>query len=337
MKKILKYLVILCVLPVSPFALSGRNRVKISWLRGSDPSVVKARIFWNNYSDSVEVDIPPKINIISYTIEDLPENTYSFFIHTYDEDGNISVPVEVIGTSFGEGYQSGLLNRSISVCRISPDRVTTIEWGTVDTLSVFATEVRYTDTVDVEKTKLSLSQESTLSLSDLKPGSEFLYRTIFVPDSAAIDTFYTDYVSYGKYFLDKSSWKVVGFSTQHSGAANLATNAIDGKTDTRWHTNANTSVYPHFITIDMGSEWTLTGFDVYRMKGDDRACDTFQLLISNDNVTWDDIGIFDFNRFLDDVQYYEIPSQPVGRYFKFVGLSGPQKYMVIGEINAYGK
>src|SRR5688500_3937436 len=57
----------------SPMVHVGRNRVKISWLRGTDPTVTKARIFWNNYSDSVEVTIPPTGNIISKVIEGLPE------------------------------------------------------------------------------------------------------------------------------------------------------------------------------------------------------------------------------------------------------------------------
>jgi hypothetical protein len=39
--------------PTSPKAYSGLNRIKIAWLRGADPSVVKAKIFWNNFADSL--------------------------------------------------------------------------------------------------------------------------------------------------------------------------------------------------------------------------------------------------------------------------------------------
>jgi hypothetical protein len=322
--------------PVSTIALSGRNRVKIAWLRGSDPSVVKARIFWNNYTDSVEVDIPAGENAISYILEDLPENTYSFFIRTYDTAGHVSVPVEVIGTAYGEHYQASLVDRPINLCSISEQRAITIEWGTVDTTSVYATEVRYTDTAGKEQVRRTLSKEATLVLPDIKQGTAFKYRTVYVPDSAAIDTFYTGFVAYDKYFLGKSKWKVIAFSSAHSGTANVPANAIDGNAGTRWHTDANTSVYPHFITVDMNFEWNITGFEIFRMTDDDRACDTFQLLVSTDNVTWVDLGVFNFNRLTNDGQFYEIPSHPLARYFKFVGLTGPQKYMVTGEISAYG-
>src|SRR3546814_11344104 len=43
----------------SPELLPGRNRVLITWPQSLDPSVSKARIFWNTYSDSLEVAISP--------------------------------------------------------------------------------------------------------------------------------------------------------------------------------------------------------------------------------------------------------------------------------------
>ena len=58
---------------VNPMVNSGYQRIKISWLRGADPSVTKARIFWNNYNDSIEVIIPPVGDTISVIINDLPE------------------------------------------------------------------------------------------------------------------------------------------------------------------------------------------------------------------------------------------------------------------------
>ncbi len=320
----------------SPQVYPGHNRVKISWFRGSDPSVVKARIFWNNYTDSVEVDVPTGKDTISCILEDLPENTYSFFIRTYDKAGNISIPVEVLGTVYGEQYQASILNRSIELCSISETAVT-VEWGAADTTSVYATEVKYTDNAGEEKVLYTPGNESVLTIPDMKKGTTFRYRTIYVPDYVSIDTFYTSFTENTKYFLDKSNWRVIAFSSQHNSTeANRVTNIIDGKPGTRWHTNASTSYYPHFVTVDMGFEWIITGFEIFRMKDDDRACDTFQLFTSTDNATWVDLGVFDFNRLINDGQFYEIQSHPQARYFKFVGLTGPQKYMVMGEISAYG-
>jgi hypothetical protein len=49
-----------------------------------------------------------------------------------------------------------------------------------------------------------------------------------------------------------------------------------------------------------------------------------------------DAGIFNFARMNDAGQYYAVTARPKARYFKFVGLSGPEKFMVMGEINVYG-
>lgn len=319
---------------LNPVVYAGNNRVKISWLRGSDPNVVKARIYWNNYTDSVDVDVPAGEDTISCIIGNLPENTYSFFIRTYDVKGNISIPAEARGTSYGEKYQAGILNRAINNAIITGTTVK-IEWGTIDTLSAYITEVRYTNAAGEIKTLRAMSNHDVSIISDIQKGTTFLYRTLYVPNRLAIDTFYTGFLENKEYLLNKSGWRVAGFSTQHSGAANLASNVIDGNPATRWHTHATASTFPHFVTVDMGAEWTMTAFEIYRTTNDDRAFDTFQLFASMDNLNWVDLGVFNFNRFINDGQYYAVPPTS-GRYFKFVGLTGPNKFMVTGEINAYG-
>lgn len=322
----------------SPQLYAGRNRVKITWLRGTDPTVTKARVFWNNFTDSVEVPIPASGNTISVTIDPLPEKNYGFVIKTYDEQGNTSVPVELLGASFGEKYQSRLLSRPLDAAiRNNQDQVT-LHWGAADISGgAYATAVTYTDPAGNQKVQRVPVAEASTILPAVKPGTPIQYKTIFLPAPLSIDTFYTASQEQQNYLFDKTDWTVTAFSTQHPGAANLATNAIDGKTDTRWHTIASGAPkYPHFITLDMKTEKTITGFELFRMKADDRACDRFQLLVSKDNATWEDLGTFDFNRLSDAGQFYEISSHPQARYLKLVGLSGPQKYMVTGEINVYG-
>src|SRR3546814_679893 len=102
----------------SPELLPGRNRVLITWPQSLDPSVSKARIFWNTYSDSLEVAISPSDKIVSVIIDNLPEKSYAFTIKTYDEEGNASVPVELIGKTFGEDRKS-TTSKLQSLMRIS--------------------------------------------------------------------------------------------------------------------------------------------------------------------------------------------------------------------------
>lgn len=322
-----------------PAVYAGNHRIKISWLRGSDPNVVKARVFWNNGNDSVEVAIPPVGDVISVTLNNLEERTYSFVVKTYDSNGNSSIPVELFGGSYGEKFQAGIqsLNRPVRSTTLLGDGSFVIDWGTANKSGgAYATEVKYTDKTDNKKIKQVPVDEEKSILNGIKPGTTFEYRTLYLPDTLSIDTFYTDIETIKQFLFDKVTWSVVSFSSQHNTAAeNVATNFIDGNPGTRWHCKTDQK-YPHFIVVDMKSEKTVTGFELFRMTGDDRACDKFQLLLSPDNVTWTDLGTFDFNRLKDDGQFYNIASRPKGRYIKFVGVAGVSPYMVSGEMNVYG-
>lgn len=319
-----------------PIVYAGQNRVKISWLRGADPNVASAKIFWNNYADSAAVTIPPTGDTIFYTINNLPEKSYSFIIKTYDSKGNVSVPVELFGASYGDFYQSSLLVRPVIAGVLYPDSIA-IKWGGADISNgAYAMQVKYTAISGKEQVKSFPVSNVTSVITDMKPGTLYQYRTVYLPDSLSIDTFYTDYSTSKPFLFSPGSWKIIDFSSQHPGDENRVTNMIDGNPNTRWHAWVGNSQYPHFFTVDMGRQSMITSFMLYRKTGDDRACDTFKMQVSTDNVTWTDVGTFNFNRLIDDGQSYEIPTHPQARYFKFIGLSGPQSYIVLGDISAYG-
>lgn len=327
--------------PTSPKAYSGFNRIKITWLRGADPSVVKAKIFWNNFADSLAVDIQPAMDTISAMIDHLDEKNYTFVIRTYDGKGNSSIPVEVVGGSYGVKYQAQLLTRPVNSTLIDARGKLTINWGGADVSNgAYASEVKYTDVSGNVKTKVFPVDLKTSEILDLKPNTGYQFRTIFRPDSLSIDNFYTSYADGGLFAFDKKDWKIIDYSTQHSPGDNAVINFIDGNDATRWHTCAGCSSYPHFATIDMGVERTITQFGVWRTTfetgGDDRGPDKFDFLTSTDNITWVKQGSFNFNRLINGEQRYFTPNSPRARYFKFVGTSGPQSYMVIGEISTYG-
>src|SRR5690606_12983786 len=110
-----------------------------------------------------------------------------------------------------------------------------------------------------------VSEEFSL-LTTLKPGTGFEYRTVFLPDSLSLDTFYTEFEQSESFTFDKEDWDIVDFSTEHPGAANTVWNVIDGTDGTRWHShsgNGNSS-YPHHVTIDLGALRTITRFGVWR-------------------------------------------------------------------------
>ncbi|MDP4225615.1 MAG: DUF4998 domain-containing protein [Bacteroidota bacterium] len=321
----------------SVLAYAGRNRVKLSWLRGSDPNVTKARVFWNNYSDSVEVNIPSVEDTVNVIIDSLAERTYSFVIKTYDNNGNPSIPVEIIGSSYGSKYQSQILNRYLKSSRIDGLGQISIIFGAADVSSgAIVTEVKYTDNLGMSKSQYVSTTDTMVKLSDYMPGTTFQYRTLYKPKTLSIDTFYTDFSEKTYFEISKNNWNVLAFSSQDNTTTSAAKTFIDGNITTGWKTAATTSNYPHYVTVDMGIEIAVYSFKVYRKTGDANGCNTFQLLVSTDNKTWTDLGIFNFNRSIDDGQLFEISNHPRARYFKFVGLTGPQRYMTMGEIGVFG-
>ncbi|GAB3417610.1 hypothetical protein GCM10027516_11500 [Niabella aquatica] len=320
----------------------GDGRVLIQGLFRSDPKVTSCRIYWNGLKDSLEVPVTRTggTDTVKQFIQ-LPENLYNFQIYTYDALGNKSVPVYATGRSYGDAYKTSLSNRLVLSAVINANNDVTINWRNIDkTLGAFATEITYTDNSNNEQRVTTSVNTTTSLLKDCKTGAPLKYRTLYLPDTLAIDTFYTAYRSYQNFMFDKTNWKVVDFSSNHGGNDNRVENFIDGTAATRWHTLVGRT-YPHFAVVDMQGKKTITGFGLQittyeKPDGDNRAPDTFQMLVSDDNVTWSNLGTFNFNRFLNAEQLYNLGAPITARYFKFIGVTGPENNMVLGEINIYG-
>jgi len=172
---------------LNPEAYSGKNRINITWENGSDPKVVKARIFWSNDTESVEVPISPDMKIISKMIEPLEENEYTFKIRTYDADGNISNPVEINGVAYGDMYAGNLLNRPVRSA-VYYDLINGIQvrWNEPYEKEAFL-QLDYKDTEGVSRTLQVDRTESITTILDFEDGGELFLTTMYQPDSTAID------------------------------------------------------------------------------------------------------------------------------------------------------
>jgi hypothetical protein len=170
-------------------ASSGVGQVYISW-PNTTRSVTEARIYWNNRLDSVRVNISAQTDTVRQTV-DVPEGTYSFTIRTFDKNGNVSVPVEVIGRSYGDTYRSTLRNRTVSeITKEGADA--NISWLAAGEDLVF-TEVRYTDVNGEVKTIRVLPEESSVVCTSPKATAIlFEHRSLYLPPNL-IDTFYMEW------------------------------------------------------------------------------------------------------------------------------------------------
>jgi hypothetical protein len=182
----------------SVMAFSGKNRVKISGLFTSDPKIVQYKVFWNSRQDSAEIPVhrTAGVDTANVIIPDLAEGLMSFEIRTYDAEGHISIPVNTSANVFGDLYQSSLINRGIVNAEMKKDGSALITWADVSKdAGVIYMQIRYDDNAGITHDTLITSVLTGLSTSlpDFKSGNTFSYRTAYLPNTTAIDTFYTAY------------------------------------------------------------------------------------------------------------------------------------------------
>ena len=88
-------------------------------------------------------------------------------------------------------------------------------------------------------------------------------------------------------YVDKSGWKVISYDSQHGG--NEAAKAIDGNTQTFWHTEYSGSEpqCPHAIVIDMLKTYSVSGVTyTARQDGENGMVKEYEVYLSNDPSKW---------------------------------------------------
>lgn len=138
--------------------------------------------------------------------------------------------------------------------------------------------------------------------------------------------------------FDASKWKLLSFSSDE--APNLGANAIDGKTNTIWHTQwkAAKPAHPHTIIVDMNETKSIHGFNfwpaVNTTTGNPRDVN---IQLSTDGSTWQDAGTFKdlTNTFVKQPVYLSSTMQ--ARYFKIMITSstGNTHFTHPAEIGAF--
>lgn len=175
---------------------SGKRRIKISWLRGTDQKATIARIYWNNRADSLNVPITttrPQ-DTISVIINNLNEGSYSFQIFTYDNAQHSSIQVDALGVSYDVIYEKSLLNRVITDIKKGTDTAI-LTLLSVDASSL-GTKFSYTNKNGVRIDTLVDRKAQTLQLPNMNKDTAFTYITMYKPVADCLDTFYS---SAGKY------------------------------------------------------------------------------------------------------------------------------------------
>ncbi len=322
---------------------SGRNRIRIAWLRGADPNVVKAKVYWNNFQDSVVLAIPATGDTIGTIIPNLEEKQYNFVVKTYDAKGNSSVAVELLGESFGAKYEAYLVDRPVTSSELDESGKLTIVWGNANVSGgAYATEVQYTATNGLSKTKQFPIAEETSSIADYKAGTSYSCKTVYRPSVRSIDSFYTPSLTEVVTEKIKKSGLLVTTdsfaATSQLPKGGSAQFAFDDDVTTFWHTHhtpAPIPVFPHWIAVDLAKAYTITRAELICRPGVGNSFTTFIIQGSINGTTWTDYGSFTLIQ-RDAVQSFTLTSPAKMRYFRIYATAGPQTHTSLAEFSVFG-
>lgn len=175
----------------------GKNRMLVEFLKPDDPTLRKARIFWKNKQDSIDVPVDRDQDTVSVFIDSLQqEGTYSVDIHLYDEEGNVSIGESAVGRVYGNNYSSSLVSRPTNNVglKVEGDESVVIDWATASSTEAIGSILTYVTDNDSETNIFIPNDSSETQIFDLKDQdvNNLEYQTMFKPDTMAIDTFYAD-------------------------------------------------------------------------------------------------------------------------------------------------
>lgn len=200
----------------------GKNRIKLSWLLESHPEIDTVTIYWNNKAKSLKVPVRKKagIDTMEVMLTNMDEGAYVFNIIA----AKSSVTRVIKGNVYGNNYISSLKGRTIkSITTVKG--TATIDWDAFSQSGAIGIELNYTDTLGIaHKIHETLNKARTV-LEKVKNVNSLNYRTVFVPESNALDTFYTANKS-GNDAIKYSSFITKKIAERSSLISNLITDTL---------------------------------------------------------------------------------------------------------------
>jgi len=328
--------------------IAGKERILFRFWLYNSPNVETVNLYWNNDLDSLVTAVDPSTGLDSTDIvlPAMAEKSYTFRVNTRDKYGHPSLSATDFGTAYGAIFQSSLVQRRVKAVSIS-DKGGLISWYSAAE-NLVRNEIRYeTNDGSTVLVKMPASANSVLC-PGAKTGSAFAYRSLYIPEEEAIDTFAVDWTAHATpfpaiYEYDKSGWSVVSFSDQEAGDGGGVNSLLDGNLNNWWHSQYENggSTLPHWVVVDLTSSKKICRIDSWRRPGSGDA-KTVQYFVSDDpnpeGASWIKIaqGVFSSG----DKLTIDIPDPDAtsrGRYLKLVlPDSNRPPHTSIAEITLYG-
>jgi hypothetical protein len=271
---------------------AGLNKIRITWLKAKDPTVVRTEIYWNNYQDTLKIDITDTVgDIVAVDMPDLGENTYTFYLRTFDADNNASVTAEISGATYGENYIRSIADRAVVNAVRDSNNFGTIKWRP-RTPDLLYSEIRYTTTANNTEVIRVSPAESITECPDVQPKTMFEYRSVFLP-TRGIDTVEGKWITHEQPFFLKyarTDWTAAARNGHHNwtdGGGGAPSLIFDGNTATGWYSKAD-SALPQCLVVDMKRSLSVHHITLSPPNNPDWCyLDSIEIYCSNTPVTPD--------------------------------------------------
>ncbi len=235
---------------------TGFQKVTLFWPVPKDPSLRSARVYWDNYTDSLDLNYSDFTDTVSVTITDLADRSYTFDIVNFDKLGNKSIAAEKSATPYGMNWLSTHEERQFKHAWV--DGTTATVQLTESTSDMVATKFRYKN-VDGEWVEFGprmTPREVNFKLPNAMRGKYFEFSSGFLPSDGRD----TAWMAWSKssypivYPLDTKGWTVTA-TTGSTMGDNTPDKIFDGITDAnhRWHSTAS-NTFPKILSIDTNCE-----------------------------------------------------------------------------------
>ena len=189
---------------------TGFNKVTLSWPVPKDPSVRSARVYWDNKTDSIDLNYSDYTDTVSLKVENLDDRSYTFAIVNFDKLGNRSMESELTATPYGKNWLSTHEERQFKHAWV--DGTTATVQLTESTSEMVATKFRYKnlDGEWVEFGPRMTPREVNFKLTNAMRGKYVEFCSGFLPSDGR-DTAWMEWTrsSYPMvYPLDTKGWTV---------------------------------------------------------------------------------------------------------------------------------
>ncbi len=257
---------------VKTFAGNERFLMRF-WM--SDPRASALHIYWSQKTDSLiiplaESDLQNAVDVyVGKNGKTVTEGNYTLQLVTHDVLGNTSIVDERTVNVYGETFAKSLTQKFIKNAIYGSNDKLVLTFGGVASTKEVGIELAYTDKSGVIKhlsystDKIKKTLKDSVVLSNVDVLQPLTCRTKYLPESTAIDTFYTEYSVINVY--ERMNVALGKAATTSDITANYpGSMAVDGdisSTPSRWVSDDSNK--EHWLEINLGAEYAISAFQTW--------------------------------------------------------------------------